>query len=111
MRLHVQYVDDDWLFVRRFTVKADEETFSVEPSRFGDLNRDNGDGKIWEWFNCPVDDELRSNLLSIVGSSDAVLRFEGDKYKKDVEITITDKNRLHTVLAVYDILREDALAK
>ena len=111
LRLHVQYVADDWLFVRRLTITADDEKFSVEPSRLEGFETDHSGGKIWEWCNCPVDDGLRSNLLSIVDSRNAVIRFEGDKYNKDVELTVTDQSRLHTVLAVYDILRKDAEAK
>ncbi len=107
LRLKIQYVADEWLFVRRFTVKAGESTFEIDASGLGEMERDNEGGKIWEWYDRPVDAELKKMLTAIAASDRAILRFEGDQYRKDLEINSRDCDRLRSVLAVHEMLSSE----
>jgi hypothetical protein len=104
LRLHIQYVADDWLFVRRFSIKAGDRTFQLDASTLGSVERDNSGGKVWEWYDRAVDADMNEMLAAVVASNRAILRFEGDKYQKDLELSEGDRDRIKTVLAVHEIL-------
>jgi len=107
LRLHIQYVAEDWLFVRRFTIKAGESTFALDASDLGAVERDNDGGKIWEWYDRPVEPKLKEMLLTVIKSSSGILRFEGDKYQKDIPISDDDRGRLTAVMALHEILSNE----
>jgi hypothetical protein len=104
LRLHLQYVADDWLFIQRFLVRVDDRTFVVTPPRFGGVERDNSGGKIWEWYDQVADKDTLEMLTAVANSRKAIVRFEGDKYQKDLEITDADRERIGLVLRVLQIL-------
>lgn len=104
LRFHVQYVADDWLFIKRFTLKADEETFTLNVAGIRDVERDNSGGKIWEWHDRPVGSTERRMLNVIAKSKRVLLRCEGDQYKKDRELSDTELDRIRTVLIAYQIM-------
>jgi len=101
LRLKIQYVADEWLFIRKFTIKADDKTFTLSGEG---IERDNGSGNIWEWYNKPVGPSERK-LLDAIGSADSVtLRYEGDQYVKDRVLSDEEIARVRHVLLAYQIM-------
>lgn len=46
LMLHIQYVANEWLFVRESIIKAGDQTFSIKWD-LANAKRDNGAGQIW----------------------------------------------------------------
>lgn len=103
LRLQIQYVADDWLFIKRFTIKADEQTFTLTPTGLRDVERGNKGGKIWEWHDRAVGAPEREMLNAIATAKKVILRCEGNQYQKDRELSDSEVNRIRTVLMAYQI--------
>lgn len=101
LRIIVQFVAKDWLFIRKYTIKAGKKTFSFSPKN---IERDNSARAVWEWCDVPATPTHMSMLKAIVSADSVLLRCEGDQYKKDRTITEDEKERLKTVLTVHGIL-------
>ena len=102
-RLVIYYVASDWLFVERYTIKADEATFEIAP-KYNEIEKDNGtlsDGEvgIWEWYDNSISREEMEMVLAVIKSKKAVIRFEGKQYYKDYTISQQEKNSLKEILA------------
>ncbi len=48
LRFRIQYYADNWLFFNEVKFSIDGEAYGYTPRN---VERDNGDGKIWEWFD------------------------------------------------------------
>jgi len=99
----VNYKADDWLFVEGFTFNIDGRNFRIDPS-YGEMERDNGSGDIWEWYTTVAGSTELSIVRAIVESSSAVLRYSGRQYYRDRTIGNTEKQALRKVLAAYEAL-------
>lgn len=104
LRLQIQYVADDWLFIRSFVIKADDATFTLNAPGLRDVERDNSAGKIWEWHDRAVGAQEREMLNAIAKSKRVILRCEGKQYQKDRELTDSEVQRIRTVLTAFKIL-------
>lgn len=92
LRMKLQYSDDDWLFVRSVTVKADDKVYELGSM---DFQRDNGSGTIWEWVDLPVEDlAMVSHWMS---AAKVVVRFNGDKYYDDLTLTAGQRTQMREV--------------
>lgn len=101
LRLRVVYAGNDWLFVN--SVEAWHDGIK-EPLVSGNFDRDNNTS-VWEWVDISPD-PLQVAVLRSLGSADeAILRFRGMQYKKDVRLSKGDKKAIREVLEAYDIMR------
>ena len=100
LRMQVQYTASEWLFVNNVYAWHDgikEDFFE------GSFNRDNNT-TIWEWVDVrPTPDQL-ATLESLANAKEAVLRFEGMQYRKDVTLSAGDKQALREVLLAYHVM-------
>lgn len=96
--LRIQHVADEWLFIRRIIIKADDKTFTLDGIGIRDVERDNGDGKVWEWLDRPVGIKEREMLKAVANAKRVILRCEGEKYQKDRELSDAETRRVFTVL-------------
>jgi len=108
MRYVIQYEADDWLFINNVKVKityegGNEKVIDLYSGRF---DRDNGNGKIWEWVDTNVSDSMYSKLLDINNAKKAKIRFEGDKYYKERNMTSKELRALKNVIDVYKQVRK-----
>lgn len=101
LRMQVQYTSSDWLFVDKVIAWHDgiKETLIS-----GYFERDNN-SKIWEWMDVTPSDLQIEVLKSLANANEAILRFEGDQYYKDVKLSAGDKKAIREVLQAYEILR------
>lgn len=98
-RLIVRYSGEDWLFVKKITVKCGETKFYLNTEK---VNRNNGSGSVWEWIDLPVDNSVEVVLTSIISSDNTKIRFEGDQYSFDYTISSKDKTAL---IDMYNLIR------
>lgn len=103
LRFYTQYSSDDWLFIKKLTIKTDENTHSIEP-KYGDVERDHGSGTIWEWYDVSMTNYLYKICQDIISSKSSKLRYVGDQYHKDKVITAQEKQAMQNVLNAYEAL-------
>ncbi|ARC79604.1 hypothetical protein AXW93_12340 [Pseudomonas aeruginosa] len=97
LRLKFQYYDDDWLFVRGLTIKADDKVFTLPGVEF---KRDNGSGSIWEWSDEPVSDFAM--LDAVLAAKKVIIRFEGQQYYSDFVLPNAQKVAMKEVLLAWE---------
>lgn len=103
LRLRIRYTAKDWLFIRNYIFKVDDNTYTISPGTF-DVERDNKSGYIWEWYDkSPTESEINM-VKEIINSKKTVLRYEGDQYHYDRDITQQEKQALQNVLDAYTAL-------
>ena len=103
LRLRIRYTDDDWLFIRRYTLNVDGTNYTLEPS-YTDVERDNSGGKIWEWYDINPSENNLKMIDAIIASSKTILRCEGRQYHEDRIISAGEKKALQNVLYAYKYL-------
>lgn len=100
LRLKIQYAGEDWLFINSFIFNVDGERDEITPD-YGDIKRDNGNGLVWEDYDVRMYADQVDLIQRIIKSKKAVLRLEGDMYRKDVTISKSQKAALEHVLTVW----------
>jgi len=103
LQLAINYTADDWLFIKRYIIKTDNDTYTISPS-YGEINTDNGGGEIWEWYDVPLDQEKYKMIEDIIKSKNAKIRHEGKQYYKDRAITQKEKQALQNIITAYNAL-------
>jgi len=96
-----RYSASSWLFVDRYVVVAGDTRYE-SPSL--DFRRDNAAGKIWEWTTFTVDSNRRALLDAVASEPDAVVRFYGQDYYNDKEVSMRHRDALQKMLRLHDIL-------
>jgi hypothetical protein len=111
LRLKNIFVNEDWLFIRQYTIKADSQPYTIDPPQYGDgsVEQDNSGGDIWEWIDIPVQDRELEILRAIAGSRKAVIRYEGKQYYQDRTISNAEKQAIKNVLAAKEFLEKKSL--
>lgn len=101
LRLKVQYTASSWLFVENVIAWHDG---IKEPLISGRFERDNN-STIWEWQDVSPTGYQLEVLRSLASAKEAILRFEGLQYRKDVTLSARDKKAIREVLLAYEIMR------
>lgn len=94
LRIKMQYLDDDWLFIKKVQFSIDGNPFEIIPS---DVRRDHGDGQIWEWFDEPLRnvkfrnalENAKSVKIKFIGSDYHKIRTVSEKQLKDIKNSIS----------------------
>lgn len=100
LRMKVVYTSSDWLFVQK--VQAWHDGIK-EPFASGRFDRDNNT-KIWEWQDVEPTDLQLVILESMANAKEAVFRFEGQQYRKDITLSAGDKKAIREVLEAYRVM-------
>lgn len=106
LRMVVQYAASDWLFVDKVYAWYDVAGTAnglKEPLISGSFNRDHNT-TIWEWVDIVPDAYQLSVLRSLAEAPEAILRFEGQQYRKDATLSQGDKKAILEMLAAYSVL-------
>lgn len=104
LRLKIQYFADDWLFIEKYIIKADDQIFTITEKEYNEIQTDNGDGNIWEWLDRKVSSQELIMLKKVSESKNAKIRFEGKQYRKDKIITSKQKKAIKNMLDAYEAL-------
>jgi hypothetical protein len=103
LRFRISYVADDWLFIEQYVIKADDHVFTIPVGHYG-VERDNGSGDIWEWYDTNAGPEEIRIADAIANSKTAIIRYEGKQYRRDRAVSIAEKQAIKNVLAARDAL-------
>lgn len=110
LRLRIQYKDSDWLFIEKYIIYVDGLKYKTIETKYGDVERDNGSGGVWEWLDIPVttyNDDIVNDfdvIRAIINGKNVKIKYIGKQYSKVKTITKTEKNALKNVLEVYKVL-------
>lgn len=104
LRLRISYSSNDWLFVKRYTLKADDLTRSLNPE-YGEVKTDHDYSGIWEWYDTTCDDYLLSFIKQMSTSKVSKVRYHGSDYHHDKTLTNTEKKALEEIIELYYALQ------
>jgi hypothetical protein len=104
LRLVIQYAADDWLFIEKYIIKVDGQTYNITEDSYGEIKTDNGSGGIWEWLDRKVGFSEYQIIKAVANGKDVKIRFNGKDYYKDKSITEQQKTALRNVLDAYEAL-------
>jgi hypothetical protein len=106
LRVVLNYTDAEtgagWVFFNKVIFSVDGENTTKSFNR-SDITRDN-DTEVWEIADFVPDDSEIKLLKEIANSEQTIIRFEGDNYYADHEVTSNEKEAILDVLAAYDYL-------
>ena len=108
-RLVIYYVSDDWLFISRYLFRIDGVSYSLEPDSYGPdaVERDNGSGDIWEWWDVEAEDQRLDVLKALANAKQATIRYEGQHYYHDRTIGAMERAAIGRTLQAYEALQEE----
>jgi hypothetical protein len=103
LRFRIQFAADSWLFIEGYTIKTDNQSYTIDTS-YGEVERDNGHGGIWEWYDVSMSDRLYRIIKDVASSKSVKIRHKGQQYHKDRTITLREKQGLQNILDAYEAL-------
>lgn len=96
LRLRMQYYSDDWLFIRNIIFSVDGVAINYQPQK---MERDNGDGYIWEWF----DDSANTALVTAISNAKEVkMKLNGNQYH---DIRNVSKDQIKSIKQTLDLYK------
>ncbi|MFA7434190.1 MAG: hypothetical protein WCZ72_10830 [Gemmobacter sp.] len=104
LRMKVQYAARDWLFVDRVVAWHDGVREDLHAGRF---QRDNNT-TIWEWADVTPTPYQLEVLRSLSEAREAILRFHGQKYHRDVTLSRSDKLALAEMLRAWEAMAPES---
>jgi hypothetical protein len=106
LRLRIVYTGENWLFIERYLFKVDGQSFSLTPESYGaeSVERDNGSGGIWEWWDVVAEGERLRLLHALADAKSATVRYEGRQYYRDRSIGVEERRAVKRVLTVLDAI-------
>jgi hypothetical protein len=100
LRLRIQYKAEDWLFVERVVIAADDARYTISE---GPWERDHST-EIWEWLDYTPSAADLAMLRQVADAKRVVIRYEGKQYRNDWVLPDTHKQAIKRVLAAYAAL-------
>ncbi|MFD3261833.1 hypothetical protein ACE3MQ_24855 [Paenibacillus lentus] len=94
------YTGDNWLFIEKYTIKADDQTFEISPS-YNEINRDNQVGGVWEYYTTIVGKDMHEIITAVINSKKTIIRSEGKERHQDRTVTDEEKKALQNVLDAF----------
>ncbi len=109
IRFLARYSGSDWVFFEKIIVNVDGRVFNLNFS-YSEVDRDNGGGGVWEWIDIVPSSENTTMLKLIADSKSTIVRFQGETYKNDRELTVKEKKAISDVFTVLDGYERGKLA-
>ena len=98
VRFH--WAGDDWLFVNKVELFS-FPNFSVSSAQFANTVRDvTGRGTVWEHTDVALSADLKQSLLGMLKKPIPVIRFTGNKYRDDHNVSDAERYSALAVLAI-----------
>lgn len=97
-RIRFQYYADDWLFIEKVTFLVDDNVFTYRPDK---VDRDNGDGFIWEWFDEYLIPARQFFLEAIENAKVVKMKIQGQQYDKVKTVSPAELLSLKQSISIY----------
>lgn len=106
LRMQINYLGSDWLFIKSYMFKVDGVDFRFDPESYGSdaVERDNGSGEIWEWWDVIAEGERMRFLQAVADAKTVTMRYNGSQYYRDRNIGPEERASLRRTLLAYQKL-------
>lgn len=102
--LKFKFYGPSWIFSESVKVVADDFTWQSPKM---DFYRDNYGGNVWEYAYLDVSKpEYREVANKITSSKEVIIRFQGQQYYSDLQLSERMKSDLKAMLDVVDVVNE-----
>jgi hypothetical protein len=108
LRLKMSYSGEDWIFFEEAYLSYDGNTHQIFFSRYDDKETDNSGGKVWEWIDVSVNDNLLLYLKEMVNGKSVKMRLSG-KYTETRYLSSKEIKSIKEVLLAYDVLKNESI--
>jgi len=105
LRLSISYYADDWIFFEKVYLSYDGNTIEIPFNQYSEKETDNDGGKVWEWIDVSVSDDLYLFLRDFSKSKNAKTRLVG-KYSKTFNLSTDEIKGIKDVVTGYEILKD-----
>lgn len=105
LQLRFMMKDSDWHFFERIILDVDGTKYNFNPG-YSEVNRDNGSGDIWEWYDREPSQADILMIGKIIDSKRTRVRYvNDDNFYVERTITSAQKAGLKNVLLAYEALK------
>lgn len=111
LRIRATYFGDDWIFFDSVKAMVDDLVVYGRKFQRGDIVRQNAGGSVWETADYVVGDNELGALIAIARGKSATMRFSGDEWRRDHEVTKDEQRDIQRVLEVYAKLSDQLVRK
>lgn len=108
LRIKNVYTADDWLFIQAYTVKTDNEVYTIYKDYF-DVKRDYASDGIWEWYDEPVEGKTKKMLLDMATSDVTMIRYGGENYHRDRTLNQEEKDSILEMIELYTLMSNEGV--
>ena len=106
LRTRIEYTGTDWLFVQKVSIYINNNKIIEKDYGFFRWNRDNGNGKVWEWLDI-LDEDISKAFVFVWATKESVdVRFAGRSSKKDFKIGPNDKQAIKDTIDLYSFIKD-----
>lgn len=103
MRLVINYVADDWLFIEKYIINVDGKIYTITEQNYGEIKTDSGGG-IWEWLDRQAGESEFTIIKAVANGKKVKIRFNGKDYYKDRIVSQQEKLALRNIIDAYEAL-------
>jgi len=111
LRIRATYFGDDWIFFDSVKTMVDDIVVYGRKFQRPDIVRQNAGGSVWETADYVVGDDELGALIAIARGNSATMRFSGDQWRRDHEVTKNERRDIQRVLEVYAQLSNQLVRK
>ena len=97
-RKRFTYIGNEWLFFNNIKIKTDENLYEFNIGRHDKYEKVLHGGQVIEYIDLHFYKDEIPMLRDIVNSKEVKIRYEGDKYYRDRNLTSNEKKNLKKVL-------------
>jgi|GEM_PF-7015099 len=98
------YHAGDLLLIKSVLFKVDGEDFKLPYDLFDDWKRDTNGSIYWEWKDVLVDKYIWNLINKIAKSEKTMMRYEGQQYHFDRDVSPVEKEALKNILLTYQAM-------
>lgn len=110
LRIRATYFGEDWIFFDSVKAMVDDLVIYGRKFQRADVVRHNSGGSVWETADYVVGDNELGALIAIARGKSSTVRFSGNEWRRDHEVTKNERRDIQRVLEVYAQL-SDQLAR
>jgi hypothetical protein len=103
LRLKIRYQEHEWLFINKYTLRVDNKLYTIDAN--GNVKRAVITNYLLrEWYDCSVDTEKYKMIREIANSNKTIIRYEGENYYDDYEVSQKEKIALQQIITAFEYL-------